>query len=44
MFESLFRPQGIVVIGSASPGKFGNVLVNRFIQSGYNPVSYTHLL
>ena len=38
MFESLFRPTGIVVIGSASPGKLGNVLVNRLIQSGYNQV------
>ena len=38
MFESLFRPKGIVVIGSASPGKLGNVLVNRLIQSGYNQV------
>ena len=37
-FEALFNPKGIAVVGSASPGKLGNVLVNRLVDGGFSQV------
>jgi acyl-CoA synthetase (NDP forming) len=38
MFESLFTPKGIAVVGSASPGKLGNVITNRLLEGGFEKV------
>ena len=37
-FDSLFRPQSVVVIGSASEGKLGNVLLHRLVEGGFDTV------
>ena len=33
-YETLFYPEGVVVIGSQAPGKLANVIVNRLIEGG----------
>ncbi len=38
MFESLFTPKGVAVVGSASPGKIGNIITNRLLDGGYRKV------
>lgn len=38
MFKSLFTPQGIAVVGSASPGKLGNIITTRLIEGGFDKV------
>lgn len=36
--EALFRPRGIVVAGSVSPGKLGSVLIDRLLVGGYRNI------
>lgn len=38
MFKSLFTPEGIAVVGSASPGKLGNIITSRLIAGGFDKV------
>lgn len=33
--QELFAPRGVVVAGSASEGKLGNILIKRLIENGY---------
>ncbi len=35
MFEALFQPKGIAVVGSAAQGKLGNVIVTRLVGGGF---------
>jgi acyl-CoA synthetase (NDP forming) len=36
--EALFNPRGVAVTGSVSPGKLGNVLINRLVEGGFEKV------
>lgn len=36
--DALFRPRGVAVFGSTSPGKLGAVLIDRLIGGGYREV------
>ncbi len=38
MFDSLFTPKGIAVVGSASPGKIGNIITTRLLDGGFDKV------
>ena len=38
MFDSLFNPKGIAIVGSASPGKIGNIISNRILEGGYDKI------
>ncbi|MEG1500631.1 MAG: CoA-binding protein, partial [Clostridiales bacterium] len=33
-WQALFSPRGVIVSGSVSPGKLGNVLINRLLSGG----------
>ncbi|MDD4571637.1 MAG: acetate--CoA ligase family protein [Clostridia bacterium] len=37
-FKSLFQPKGVAVIGSATEGKLGNVLLHRLVEGGFAKV------
>lgn len=36
--DTLFRPRGVAVCGSTSPGKLGEVLIHRLVNGGYEKV------
>jgi acyl-CoA synthetase (NDP forming) len=36
--EALFYPRGVAVAGSVSPGKLGNVLINRLVEGGFEKI------
>jgi len=37
-FQALFNPRGVVVVGSTSPGKIGQVLVSRLLDGGFKNI------
>lgn len=37
-FDALFNPRGVAVAGSVTPGKLGNVLINRLVEGGFEKI------
>ncbi|MGI6684197.1 MAG: acetate--CoA ligase family protein [Bacillota bacterium] len=37
-FQALFNPRGVAVAGSVTPGKLGNVLINRLVEGGFEKI------
>jgi len=37
--EALFRPQGVAVVGSVSPGKIGRVVIDQILDGGFERVA-----